>query len=385
MAQEKRQQVVPWFELFYDLIVVSVVVAAGKILIGAPHWSTASFTATSLLLLLVLWLLTTLSYGLYRRNSPGRRLLLLAQMGALLIAALAAGEKGLPSAWGYAALGVAFACAAGVYALHVRWDPTHSIPNRLVAAMCLVAAGYFVSVGNLLLGLFPSQSVTWSSAVLLVGLFVVLVPVAGPYLRCAIPRLDLHHLEERVGLVVIIVLGESFLALILRLSGQPTIPSIPAFLLALAVPYCTWSLYFTGVINRDPPQRASLLRLWFAAHVLLVISIATSATAIADMTLIPFGTLDDTESPWSPLSTLGIAVGLLAVCGLAGIGDAASRVTFRALTVAVVTIGALLLINFLPSGPPRGPLFLASSLTLVLCAIAVAILAPQPRDPVPSG
>jgi len=385
VAEGKRQQVVPWFELFYDLIVVSVVVAAGKILVGAPTWSTTGFTAASLLLLLSLWLLTTLSYGLYRRNSPARRLLLLGQMAALLIAALSAGEKGLPSEWGYVSLSVAFACSAGVYSLHQHWDASRSIPNRLIVGVCLVAAAYFIVVGLLALTFLPGATVAWPAGVLFIGFVIVIVPVAGAYLRDAIPRLDLHHLEERVGLVVIIVLGESFLALILRLSGQATIPNVLAFILAVSLPYATWSLYFTGVINRDPPDRAPVLRLWFAAHALLVVAIAASATALSDMTLIPLSTLDDTESPWSPLSPLGIALGLLAICGLSGTGEAATRVTFRALAIAAGAILVLQGISLLPSGPPRGPLFLASSLAVVACATAVAIVAPRPRDAVPSG
>lgn len=389
MTEGKRQQqVVPWFELFYDLIVVSVVVAAGKILVGAPTWNTAGFTTACMLLLLTLWLLTTLSYGLYRRNSSPRRLLLLCQMAALLVGALSAGAKGLPSEWGYLAIAVAFACAAGVYALHRRWGPADGVPNGLIVVTCLVAAAYFLAAGIATV-LLPVDSLDSSIAVLLIGLALGAVPAAGTYLKRALPRLDLQHLEERVGLIVIIVLGESFLALILRLASQSTIPSIPAFVLAIAVPYAVWSLYFTGVIVREPPAAANPLRLWFAAHALLVISIAASATALADMTLIPFSTLDDTESSWSPLSSLGIAGGLLLICVLSSRREGAligtNKFVIRAMGVTTAAIVALQVINLLPDGPPRGPLFLAASLALVLDAIVVAVFAPRPADPVLAG
>ncbi|MFM9134787.1 MAG: low temperature requirement protein A [bacterium] len=389
MTEGKRQQqVVPWFELFYDLIVVSVVVAAGKILIDAPTWDTAAFTAVSLLLLLTLWLLTTLSYGLYRRNSPPRRLLLLCQMAALLIAALAAGSKGLPSEWGYLAISAAFACAAGVYALHRRWSPADGIPNGLMVAMCLVGTAYFLAAG-IAVFLLPDASLDSSIVIILVGLLLVALPAAGPYLRAALPSLDLHHLEERVGLVVIIVLGESFLALILRLASQSSIPGIPAFVLAITVPYAVWSLYFTGVISRDPPRGVKALRLWFGCHALLVVSIAASATALADMTLIPFSMLDDTESSWSPMSTLGIAVSLLLICLLSSAGDeptvSTSAATIRVMAVATAVIAALQVINLLPQGPPRGPLFLSASLILVLAAVLAALLAPRSKGTVAAG
>ena len=389
MTEGKRQQqVVPWFELFYDLIVVSVVVAAGKILVGAPTWNTAGFTTACMLLLLTLWLLTTLSYGLYRRNSSPRRLLLLCQMAALLVGALSAGAKGLPSEWGYLAIAVAFACTSGVYALHRRWSPDDGIPNGLIVVTCLVSAAYFLAASVAVL-LLPVASLDSSVLVLIGGLALGAVPVVGTYLTRALPRLDLHHLEERVGLIVIIVLGESFLALILRLASQSSIPSIPAFVLAIAVPYAVWSLYFTGVLVREPPESANPLRLWFAAHALLVISIAASATALADMTLIPFSTLDDTESSWSPLSTLGIACGLLLICVLSSRHDGAptgtNRFAIRAMGVTTAVIVVLQAINLLPQGPPRGPLFLAASVVLVLDAIVVAVFGPRPADRVSAG
>ena len=70
---DANAQKVSWFELFYDLIVVAAVSQAGKVLVKSPDWETTALIAAGILVLFTMWLLTTLSHGLFPGDDPVRR------------------------------------------------------------------------------------------------------------------------------------------------------------------------------------------------------------------------------------------------------------------------------------------------------------------------
>lgn len=97
--------------------------------------------------------------------------------------------------------------------------------------------------------------------------------------------LDQHYLQERFGLFVIIVLGESLIGLLAALAGKGSIPNPMFFALTFIVAFSIWSVYFNGVPPIGIPSSANRLRAWLGCHARLVLSIVVVAVEFADLTL----------------------------------------------------------------------------------------------------
>ena len=361
-----------WFQLFYDLVLVAVIVTAGKIIVGRPTWSTAFLLTAGLLFVFSAWLCTSLSYGLYSRNSALRRLIVVVQMTALIIAALSATDGGLSTSVGFAAAAIVCVSLAALFLLQRHWGSA-GLPSGLVVTACAIAAA--VSLGSAVAAAVATSWPTYVSPLLLLASFLILaIAVAGPYLRRAMStgRLDRAHLEERTGLLVIIVLGEGFLSLILQLLGKSTIPNLAAFVLGIAVPYSIWALYFTGVIRRKPPESVWRLRLWLILHAVLVLSIAGTAAALSNLTLLPLDNAAFREFPWSPLSPLLVVLSLMAITALQRDRDV---LVVRAQGLVAFTQLVLVVLSYTVLDSSREVLTLVSAALIVLDALAVAILA----------
>lgn len=134
-------QRVGWFELFYDLVIVAAVGHGAHVFGDHPTWGTGAWIAVTFLVMFLLWFLTVLVNNTVPGDHPGRRLLVLVQMLALVVAYLSVGrEEGLPDSVGFIALAVAFGSVALMYALAGRVDHRARADARLVGASTGAAA-----------------------------------------------------------------------------------------------------------------------------------------------------------------------------------------------------------------------------------------------------
>ena len=233
-----EQRVTP-LELFFDLVFVFAITQVTGYLSADPSWTRL---LEGLAILTVLWW----AWGCYAwlGNTAGSddglfRVVLLTAMAAMLIAAVA-----VPHAFGADALtfGIAYAAVRVLhivaYALMARGDPTlrHAV-NGLARSM--------VPVGLLLLlaGIFDGEVRTacWilALAVDLGGLW--LFGVEGW-------RVEAAHLAERYGLIIIIALGESIVALGVGAEEHDLDAAlIAAILLGIATAAALWWAYFDVV------------------------------------------------------------------------------------------------------------------------------------------
>ena len=343
-----QTQVVTWFELFYDLIIVAAVSQAGKVFVKSPDWDTSALITAAVLVLFTVWLLTTLSHGTFPGEHVVRRVLVLVQMFAIIVAALAVGKHGLPNGVGFASLAVAFASLAVLYAVHgPRGDGLRAVSRRVAVALAIAAAA-FVGCAVAARTLTSAQAVHVAPLLIVVGIAIVAVPVLFWFLGAAVrnDRIDLHHIEERFGLLVIIVLGESFINLIGVLGFKGYIPSPVFFVLTFVVTYAVWSVYFSSVLPAGTPTTARGLRAWAAGHALLVLAWVAVASAFSDLTLTAFEAAHDgAEGRWSPLPMLAVVVALALLTRLARATDPAMlRVHLIAIGLLVaLTLGDLFL------------------------------------------
>jgi low temperature requirement protein LtrA len=225
-------------ELFFDLVFVLAITQCTALMSHEPTWKGL---AQGLLVLGVLWWAWVGYAWLTSVVDPEEgavRLVIVAAMAALLVVSLC-----VPHAFGDDAL--AFACAYGVvraahialFVLASRDDPAL---RRSVAGL---AGGTALGVGILIGASFTDgglQLGLWALALAL--------DMGEPYLFGAegwklVPR----HFAERHGLIIIIALGESIVAIGVGAQAGIDAGVVSAAVLGTAVAAALWWLYFDVV------------------------------------------------------------------------------------------------------------------------------------------
>jgi low temperature requirement protein LtrA len=235
---EQAQRVTP-LELFFDLVVVFAVTQVTQLLTLDPTWSGV---LRGLLLLGALWWTWAAYAWLTNTLDPEEgavRLVVFASIGAMLIVSLAA-----PKAFG--ADGVAFGIAYLVvrvlhlvlYAIAGRGDPDllravlRITPTATIGPALILMAGFLDG---------PVQLGLWGGALAIDYLGALIGHMRGW-------RVSPAHFVERHGLIVIIALGESIVAIGIGAAGRSLRAGvIVAALLGIGVAAALWWSYFDWV------------------------------------------------------------------------------------------------------------------------------------------
>jgi low temperature requirement protein LtrA len=336
-AHEVPEARVSPLELFFDLVFVF---GFTQITGALSHDPTAVGLARAVMVFAVLWW----AWGAYAwltntvpTGEQAPRLVVLAAMAAMLVTALA-----VPTAWGDG--GVAFALGyLVVMVLHAalfvisgenpettRRAIMRLAPTNLLAGFLLLGAG--LSDGT-------PQTVLWIAA--------IAVNYAGPYLT-GVAGFTVHpgHFVERHGLVVIIALGESVVA-IGAVGDDITVDwgLAGTALLVMALIAGLWWDYFAHdaeagehvLVAAEGAERARLARdLYSYLHVPLVLGVVFAAVGIHEV-------LVHRDEPLDPVFSWAFAGGVaLYFAGLVGIrvrrGDPPGWPGVTAVVIALVMI-----------------------------------------------
>ena len=235
--QSAEERVTP-LELFFDLIFVFAITQVTGLVVDDPTWAGL---ARGLVVLAVLWWAWTAYAWLTNTINPEEgevRLVMFAAMGAMLVASLA-----VPDVFGDDAL--LFACAyAFVRGAHLVLYTVAGRGDRdLLAAVAKLSVGTVIGVGLLFVAAAldgPAQLAVWVAA--------LAIDLLGAYVGGGKGwRLAPAHFAERHGLIVIIALGESIIALGVGASHELGTGVVVAALLGLAIAGCLWWAYFDVV------------------------------------------------------------------------------------------------------------------------------------------
>ncbi len=235
----EEERVTP-LELFFDLVFVLALTQCTALMANDPSWAGLGRGLLILGLLWWAWVGYAWLTSVVEPEEGGVRLAIFAAMAAFLVVALA-----VPEAFDDRGTALLFAGAyaiarGGQIALFViasRDDPDlrHSVLG--------LAASTAVGVGILLGGAFAGdvwQEPIWATALVL--------DVAGPYfIRSEGWKLVPGHFAERHGLIVIIALGESIVAIGAGSSIGVDAGVVLAAVLGIAVVATLWWLYFDVV------------------------------------------------------------------------------------------------------------------------------------------
>jgi low temperature requirement protein LtrA len=375
---------VGWFEVFYDLVLVAAVLHGSKLFDQDPSLAKGAWLATTLLVLLTMWLLTTLSFNAAPEDSALRRMLTLVQMLALVIASLSVSRTGgLSDSTGLIALGVAFASVAVLYAMRARrGGPTRR--GATIVGWSTAAAALVCLLGALLPeGSGPYWTHPRAYAFGL-ALALAVLPLITIYLGEleSTGSLDREHLTERIGQLVIISLGESFADLILSLGAFESIPNPPYLVLTFVIIYAVWAIYFRTVLPPGIPTGGGRVRAWIGAHYLLIFGSIGTAAGFSALAVVPF---DDASAALAsyrlPLPLLYVMVSFILLTWIAGVterGFLLVHAVAAALLLAVALVGIL---AFSERAVTMGAL--AAAIVLADLA-AVAWIGRRNRQPLPA-
>ena len=238
-ASARVERVTP-LELFFDLVFVFAITQVTTLLSADPTWGGL---LRGLVVLAALWWAWAAYAWLTNTLNPEEGLVRIAMfvvMGAMLVCALA-----VPEAFGDHGVifGVAYlvvrAMHIALYALAARSDPDllgavlRMVPSSTISGFLILGAGFLEG---------KERTTLWILA-LAIDYLGVLVGRGQGW------RISPGHFVERHGLVVIIAIGESIVALGVSASGSPlTAGVITTALVGMTIAVALWWTYFDWLV-----------------------------------------------------------------------------------------------------------------------------------------
>jgi low temperature requirement protein LtrA len=219
-------------ELFFDLVFVFTITQLTALLAGNLTWGWA--LRILLLMLIIWWMYDGFAWmtNTVAPSDPVRRALLLMGMGGFLLIALSLPRVFAEDGW---AFGVGYFLVNLIHSgLLLRAAPAamrQLAPLNLLSAALVLGGG--ITVGPLRLGLWIAAAVVMTTS-----------PYLHPLSEWAI---NSAHFVERHGLIVIIALGESIVAIGVGAAGMAlTKTLIEGAFLGLVLSFLLWWVYFGG-------------------------------------------------------------------------------------------------------------------------------------------
>jgi low temperature requirement protein LtrA len=325
-------------ELFFDLVFVFTITQLTAVLSDDP--TPRGLLRVVLMLGVILWMYSGYVWmtNAVATDRAARRLLLLAGMAGYLVLALA-----IPRAFseGDVAFGVAYLLIVAIHTgLYSRTGEARTVrallrlaPLNLVSALLVLAAVIADGAAAYLL---------WAAAFVLEWVTPMVTPTGGF-------RIAPAHFVERHGLVVIVALGESVVAIGIGAAHLPVDLALASVaVLGLLLAACLWWAYFGGDDLRAERALAAVpddRRGWVAVqafgycHLLMLLGIIALAAGLKDAIGHAFDPLDLAHA-W--LLAGGVAVflaGDILFRRTLGIGPARHRAIAAALALATVPVG----------------------------------------------
>jgi low temperature requirement protein LtrA len=298
---------VTFLELFFDLVFVVVISQLARSLAANPTWSGVGWFVFLFYAVWSSWINGTLYHDLHGTNDVSARVFTFLQMLAVAVMAVFIGD--VP---GEGAAGFALAYAANTAVLVVLWfrtvvhDPTHTGAYPYSGAYLISTVLFAVSAATAPPVLYWLWAVALAVEMLgLVLAFHVWTPPAsqgGDAVIAATPSLI-----ERLGLFVIIVLGEVIVGAVNGMADLDPISvhGIVIGLLGVMVAIGLWWIYFDLV--SDHPPDADRTQLWLYLHLPLVVAMAAGGAGVLN-------TVEHTLEPlpdrvrWLLVGALAVAV-----------------------------------------------------------------------------
>ena len=363
-----EHQVTP-LELFFDLVFVFAFTQVTGLLVDDPTWGGVF---RGMLVLAALWWAWSVYAWLTSAmdvDEGGVRLLMLASMTAMFGAALA-----VPGAFGDDALlfGIAYLLVRMTH-LVLSVVVARDDPDRLGAILRFAPTAILGASLLVLAGLLEGDAriAVWLVALPIDYLGPVVIGVGRGW------RVASEHFAERHGLIILIALGESLIAIGLGAGLELDAGVLVAAALGIVVVSALWWLYFdvAAILERRRLMQARGLELHrLALHAYSYLHLPM----VAGIVLFAFGL----ETTLHHLGDALDAVPAVALCGGAALyllGHVASLYRTTGRVFRRRTIGALVLLALIPAALTI-PALAALALVSTVCSLVVAYEAVRHRE-----
>jgi low temperature requirement protein LtrA len=236
-ALREGERVSP-LELFFDLVFVLALTQCTQLMSDDPTWSGLIKGLLVLALLWWVWVGYSWITSVVDPEDDSVRIVIFGAMAAMLLVALA-----VPSAFGGLALEFAIAYAVVRYGQIGLFMIASRDNTSLRHSVLTLAASTTVGVGILMAGAFvdsDARVAVWGVALAL--------DMGSPYFFGTEGwRLVPAHFAERHGLIVIIALGESIVAIGVGVAGDLSFGQATAGVVGVGLAAAMWWLYFDVV------------------------------------------------------------------------------------------------------------------------------------------
>lgn len=357
----------PWLALFYDLVFVAAIVQLGTILSG--NVSLLGFLEFVALFFPIWWAWNGLTFYMNRFEVDDiwHRLMVFVQMFALVNMAFVAGQAFGPSSLIFA---VAFTIVRLVLVVqHLRaWAHNRDTESRTAIRHFITGFGIATIFWIISIAVPPPHRYfVWAAGA---AVDLVLPFTAGRHwLRTLVPA-DLEHLAERFGEFTLIALGESFLKVIINLSGATITPfSIMIGIFTFAIICSLWWTYFDDVAGaevqlQNKPGRS--INIWQYGHFLLMLGIV--ATGVSVEKVMDFAFHGEFASYYRWLFCSAVAITLTAVAVLDLVTERKDSVANSWQRAGARLVAAVFVIALAPAGNGVSTTLLIGLVTLACCA-----------------
>ena len=279
--EAERTDRVSTLELFFDLVFVFTITQLTAVLSDDP--TPRGLLRVVLMLGVILWMYSGYAWmtNAVATDRAARRLLLLAGMAGYLVLALA-----IPRAFseGDVAFGVAYLVIVAIHTgLYSRTGEARTVRALLRLAPLNLASALLVLAAVIADG--AAAYLLWGAAFALEWVTPMLTPIGGF-------RIAPAHFVERHGLVVIVALGESVVAIGIGAAHLPVDLALASVaVLGLLLAACLWWAYFGGDDRRAEQALAAVpddRRGWVAVqafgycHLLMLLGIIALAAGLKD-------------------------------------------------------------------------------------------------------
>jgi low temperature requirement protein LtrA len=357
---EREHEVTP-LELFFDLVFVFALTQVTVLLAEEPTWG--GLLRGMLVLAALWWAWSTYAWltSATDVDEGGVRLVMLASMGAMFGVALA-----VPGAFGDDAVlfGVAYLL---VRLLHLLLSATvaRDDPDRLGALLRFAPTAIFGASLLVLAGFLDGNEriAVWVVALAIDYLGPVVIGVGQGW------QVAPEHFAERHGLIILIALGESIIAIGLGAGFELGTGVIVAAALGIVVVSALWWLYFdvAAIFARRRLMEAKGLELHrLALHAYSYLHLPM----IAGIVLFAFGLKTTVGHVGEALDTVP-AVGLCGGAALYLLGHIAFLFRTTGRVFRRRTIGAVVLLALIPAAVAI-PALAALALVSAVCSLIVA-------------
>ena len=325
-------------ELFFDLVFVFTITQLTAVLSDDP--TPRGLLRVVLMLGVILWMYSGYAWmtNAVATDRAARRLLLLAGMAGYLVLALA-----IPRAFseGDVAFGVAYLVIVAIHTgLYSRTGEARTVRALLRLAPLNLASALLVLAAVIADG--AAAYLLWGAAFALEWVTPMLTPIGGF-------RIAPAHFVERHGLVVIVALGESVVAIGIGAAHLPVDLALASVaVLGLLLAACLWWAYFGGDDRRAEQALAAVpddRRGWVAVqafgycHLQMLLGIIALAAGLKDAIGHAFEPLDLAHALLLAGGVAAFLAGDILFRRTLRIGPARHRAAAAVLALATVPVG----------------------------------------------